>query len=52
MLLELCDLNGCLEVMCGRGLLRTIFLIVFTLMSFICKPGYLLYLLPWNCYVC
>lgn len=49
MLLELCDLNCCLEVMCGRGLFWTVFLTVLTLISFICKPGYLLYLLQWSC---
>ena len=37
MLLELCELQCCLVVMCDRGLLRTIFITVLTLIKFLCE---------------
>lgn len=39
MLLELCCLTCCLVVMCVRGLFKTIFTVVLTLINFICKLG-------------
>lgn len=39
MLLALCDINCCLVVVCNKGLLRTVFTIVLTLLNFISKLG-------------